>query len=85
MATKILKEKIKYEGTSFTRDFITGFDRADKFLEAMNDETHSAVLEGDPKREAKLRELYAIAQPKEEAAAPVEAEEAKPRRRAAQQ
>ena len=54
-----LPKDVKFEGVSFSKEFLTSHGSEAAFLEAMNQKTYSGLLEG-PNRDAKLRELYAL-------------------------
>ena len=59
---------MKFEGIGFNKSWIQGFATQSDFLKEMNSEGQKHIFKDDPKRDAKLKELYALATGKKEPA-----------------
>lgn len=60
-----MKAEIKVDGQAVSTAFVQGHESEAAFLEAMAGKTYGHLFPG-PEREAKLKELYALAVPKKE-------------------
>ena len=59
------KKDIVIDGVSFSREFLEGHNSEGDFITAMNDKTYAHLFVGD-NRDAKLKNVYALGQPKDE-------------------
>lgn len=62
---KKAKNHIDVDGVSLSRGFVSSHKSEAEFLEAMGKKTYQHLFEGE-NREAKLKEVYALVQPKAE-------------------
>jgi hypothetical protein len=68
MAKKVAKKKqgIVFEGIGFNKGIINSYKTEAEFLAAMDSKENAHVFEGDEARADKLKQLYALVQPKTE-------------------
>lgn len=59
----VKKESIKLDGVSFNKAFLCSHRTENEFLKAMKAEAYAHIFEGE-NREAKLKEVFALAKPK---------------------